>query len=57
MSEPPHPRRRTDPIPLHGLSPELEEELIRRAQENGTDPAEEAADILEKHAREAGETE
>ena len=37
------------------MSPELEEELLRRAREKGTDPATEAARILEKHAREAGE--
>jgi predicted DNA-binding protein len=34
---------------IHELSPELEEELRRRARQNGHDPSTEAADIIEKH--------
>jgi predicted DNA-binding protein len=34
---------------IHELSPELEEELRRRARQNGRDPSTEAADIIEKH--------
>lgn len=57
MTDPRESHHREEPIFIYELSPELEEELIRRARENSTDPAQEAADILEKHARESEDTE
>jgi predicted DNA-binding protein len=33
---------------IHELSPELEEELMRRAREHGRDPSTEAAEIIER---------
>ena len=39
---------------LYDISPELEQELIRRAEKDGTEPAEAAADIIERHVGEAG---
>jgi predicted DNA-binding protein len=48
-----HPPDQPDPsketVFIHELSPELEEELMRRARENGRDPSTEAADLIEKH--------
>lgn len=49
-SDKPDPRKET--VFLHDLSPELERELIRRARENGRDPAREAADIIKDHVEE-----
>jgi len=57
MTEPHDSHRRKELILINDLSPELEEELMRRAREKGTGPAEEAAKILERHAREPGDTE
>jgi hypothetical protein len=41
-----HPTKET--VFIHELSPELEEELCRRARENGHDPGTEAAEIIEQ---------
>jgi hypothetical protein len=57
MTEPHDSHRRKELILINDLSPELEEELMRRAREKRTGPAEEAAKILERHARETGNTE
>ena len=40
---------------LHGLPAHVEEGLIARAAANGRDPAEEAADIIERHVEESGD--
>jgi hypothetical protein len=40
---------------LHGLPAHIEEGLIERAAANGRDPAEEAADIIERHLEESGD--
>ena len=37
---------------LYGVSPELEQTLLRRARKNGRDPAQEAALIIKKHVEE-----
>ena len=50
--DPDHHRKET--VFIYEMSPQLEEELTRRAAENATDPAEEAADIIEQHIRETG---
>ena len=42
-------------VVVYNISQQLEAELLRRARDKGTDPAEEAASILEDHARETGE--
>ena len=42
-------------VPLHGLPAHVEEGLIERAAANGRDPAEEAADIIERHLEESGD--
>ncbi|MEY3481538.1 MAG: hypothetical protein RIQ71_2313 [Verrucomicrobiota bacterium] len=39
---------------LYNISPELEQELVRRAERDGTEPAEAAANIIERHVSEAG---
>ena len=49
-SEKPAPHKET--ILLHDISPELEEELLSRARENGCDPSRKAADIIERHIEE-----
>jgi hypothetical protein len=49
-SEKPTPHKET--IFLHGISPELEEELLSRARESGCDPSREAADIIERYIEE-----
>ena len=49
-SEKPAPHKET--IVLHDISPELEEELLRRADENGGNTSREAADIIERHIEE-----
>jgi hypothetical protein len=38
---------------IHELSPQLEEELLRRARENGRDPSEEASELIEEEIRES----
>jgi len=52
MNTPSSPEPEKESIVFFDMSPQLEEELLRRAKEKGTDPAAEAARILEKHARE-----
>ena len=47
------PRKET--VFIHELSPELAEELIRRARENGHDAGEEAAEIIQRHIEDDGE--
>ena len=37
---------------LHDLSPQLERELMRRAEQNGRETSAEAADIIERHIEE-----
>ena len=37
---------------LHDISPELEEQLLRRAQANHRDPSAEASAIIERHLQE-----
>ena len=34
---------------LHGISPQLEKELMRRAREHGRDTSAEASEIIERH--------
>lgn len=46
------PERET--VLLHGLPAHIEEGLIERAAANGRDPADEAADIIERHVEESG---
>jgi len=55
MTTPSAPGPEEERAVVFNMSPELEAELMRRAREKGTDPATEAAKILEDHAREAGE--
>jgi len=47
---------RSDPeketILVHDLTPELEQELIRRARARHSDPSTEASDIIERHVEE-----
>lgn len=57
MGEHHDPHQRKELVVLHDLRPKLEEELLSRALENGTDPETEAAAILERHTWEAGDTE
>ena len=38
---------------IHEISPQLEEELMRRARENGRDPSEEASELIEEQIRES----
>lgn len=49
MDAPDAPDPADETVFLYDISPELEEELVRRARDNGRDPAVEAADIIEKH--------
>jgi hypothetical protein len=37
---------------IHDLSPHLERELMRRAEQNGRETSAEAADIIERHIEE-----
>jgi hypothetical protein len=46
----PDPRKET--IFLHDISPQLQKELLRRAESKGKDPAHEAAEIIESHLEE-----
>jgi len=39
---------------FYDISPQLEQELLRRAEEAKTDPATEAAKIIEQHIEEEG---
>lgn len=55
MSSPETPDPHKETIFIHHLSPELEEELVRRAKENGNNPSEEASEIIERHIEENGE--
>ncbi|MGA0849870.1 MAG: hypothetical protein ACO3RX_07955 [Chthoniobacterales bacterium] len=52
------PAHDTDPpkeeFLVHDIPPQLEQELARRARENGRDLSAEAADIIEKHVEEEG---
>ena len=52
------PAHDTDPLKeeflVHDIPPQLEQELARRARENGRDLSAEAADIIEKHVEEEG---
>lgn len=48
------PRKET--LFIHELSPELAEELVRRARENGHDAGEEAAEIIQRHIEENGDS-
>lgn len=56
MNTPSAPDPDDDRAVVFNMSPQLEAELLRRARENGTDPATEAAKILEDHVRGSGET-
>jgi hypothetical protein len=47
------PERET--VLLHGLPAHVEEALIERAAASGRDPADEAADIIERHVEESGD--
>lgn len=38
---------------IHEISPQLEEELMRRARENGRDPSEEASELIEEQIKES----
>ncbi len=38
---------------LHDISPELERQLLLRAQANGRDPSAEASEIIERHLEES----
>jgi hypothetical protein len=40
---------------LHDISPELEQELMRRAQANRRDPSAEASEIIERHLESFGD--
>lgn len=57
MGEHHDPHQRKKLVVLHDLPSKLEGELLSRALENGTAPETEAAEILERHAWEAGDTE
>lgn len=52
--------RESDPLKetvfIHEISPELAEELLRRARENGHGAEEEAAKIIQRHIEENGDT-
>jgi predicted DNA-binding protein len=52
MDAPDAPDPADETVFLYDLSPELEEALLRRARENGRDPAHEVTDIIEKHVKE-----
>ena len=50
MALPSDPEKET--IFVHDLTPELEQELIRRAQAHHRDPSAEASEIIERHVEE-----
>ena len=52
MSLPSDPEKET--IFVHDISPELEQELMRRAQARDTDVSTEASEIIEHHVEEDG---
>jgi hypothetical protein len=52
MNSPEKPDPRKETVFLHHLSPELEQELMRRARRNGNDPDREATEIIEQHVEE-----
>ena len=49
----PAPEKET--VLLHGLPAHVEEGLIERAAQRGRDPADEAADIIERHVEQSGD--
>ena len=49
------PDTQKETVLLHGLPAHVEEGLIERAAANGRDPAEEAADIIERNLEESGD--
>jgi hypothetical protein len=55
MNSPENLDPRKETVLLHHISPELEQELVRRARANGQNPAREAADIIEHHVEEHGD--
>ena len=50
MALPSDPEKET--IFVHDLTPELEQELIRRAKARHSDPSTEASEIIERHIEE-----
>lgn len=52
MDLPHDPKPEKETVFIYNMSPELEAELIRRARENQSYPAEEAERILEGHVEE-----
>lgn len=50
MNSPRDPDQQKETVFVYDMSQQLEEELLRRAREKGTDPSTEAAEILEEHA-------
>jgi predicted DNA-binding protein len=54
MSSDDSPDPRKEIFFLYELSSELEEELVRRARENGRSPSTEATEIIERHVEEDG---
>jgi len=52
-SRKPAPQKET--VFLHGLPRHVEDGLIERAAQHERDPAEEAADIIERHVEESGD--
>jgi len=55
MTSPRDEEQQKETVVFYDMSPELEEELLRRARQSDTDPSTEAAKILEDHARDAGD--
>ena len=55
MDVPSESDRRKETVFIHELSPELAEELLRRARENGHGAGEEAAEIIQRHIEENGD--
>ena len=49
------PDTQKETVLLQSLPAHVEEGLIERAAANGRDPAEEAADIIERHLEERGD--
>jgi len=50
----PEPDPKKESFVFYDISPQLEQELLRRAEEAKTDPATEAAKIIEQHIEEEG---
>jgi len=55
MTSPSDEEQQKETVVFYDMSPELEEELLRRARQSDTEPSTEAAKILEDHARDAGD--